>query len=202
MVGLSATVAFGAAASSLPTGENVANLHFGFRLSGEDPSWRPLRVYTDGVKTYIQFPRTLSSGTAPALVALDNDGGWFSSPSEQMVNYRMQVTATSAIVCSIAPSSWSASPPARSACSSYGTTRDEACPPPEVSADCLLLRRGMRIGTRQFICRPARNLGRCTYAGCQHGRVRGCKASGSLKHKLCSIQLLPISSTTPRRRRS
>jgi type IV secretion system protein VirB9 len=75
------TVAFGAAASKLPTGENVANLDFGFRLSGDDPRWRPLRVYSDGAKTYIQFPRTLSSGTAPALVALDNDGGWFSSPT-------------------------------------------------------------------------------------------------------------------------
>ncbi len=38
--------AWGAAASTLPTGENVANLDFGFRLSGDDPSWRPLRVYT------------------------------------------------------------------------------------------------------------------------------------------------------------
>jgi type IV secretion system protein TrbG len=84
------TVAFGAAASTLPTGESVANLEFGFRLSGDNPSWRPLRVYTDGSKTYIQFPRTIGSGVAPALVALDNDGSWFSSPTEQMVNYRMQ----------------------------------------------------------------------------------------------------------------
>jgi type IV secretion system protein VirB9 len=84
------TVAFGTAASRLPTGESVANLDFGFRISGDDPRWRPLRVYSDGMKTYIQFPRTLSSGTAPALVALDNDGGWFSSPTQQMINYRMQ----------------------------------------------------------------------------------------------------------------
>jgi type IV secretion system protein TrbG len=83
-------VAFGAAASTLPSGENVANLDFGFRLSGDDPRWRPIRVYSDGMKTYIQFPRTIDSGTAPALVALDNDGGWFSSPTQQMVNYRMQ----------------------------------------------------------------------------------------------------------------
>jgi P-type conjugative transfer protein TrbG len=44
------TVAFGVAASRLPSGENVANLDFGFRLSGDDPSWRPLRVYSDGVR--------------------------------------------------------------------------------------------------------------------------------------------------------
>ena len=80
---------WGAAASTLPTGENIANLDFGFRLSGDDPAWRPLRVYTDGAKTYIQFPRAMAFGAAPALVGLDNDGGWFSKPSEQMVNYRI-----------------------------------------------------------------------------------------------------------------
>jgi type IV secretion system protein TrbG len=64
---------------------------FGLRLqlSGDDPSWKPLRVYTDGAKTYIEFPRTISFTSAPALVALDNTGGWFSSGSTQMVNYRM-----------------------------------------------------------------------------------------------------------------
>lgn len=84
------TAAFGAAAATLPSGESIANLDFGFRLSGDHPSWRPLRVYTDGRKTYIEFPRSIGAGTAPALVALDHDGGWFSSPTEQMVNYRMQ----------------------------------------------------------------------------------------------------------------
>jgi len=82
-------VAWGSAASTLPTGENVANLDFGFRISGDNPSWRPLRVYTDGEKTYIQFPRSMAFGAAPALVGLDNDAGWFSSPSEQMINYRI-----------------------------------------------------------------------------------------------------------------
>lgn len=84
------SVAFGAAAKRLPSGENIANLDFGFRLAGDHPSWRPVRVYTDGEKTYVEFPRSIRWGTAPALVALDNDGGWFSRPTEQMVNYRMQ----------------------------------------------------------------------------------------------------------------
>jgi type IV secretion system protein VirB9 len=83
------TAAFGAAANTLPTGENTANLDFGFQLSGDDPGWKPVRVYTDGAKTYIEFPRTISFTSAPTLVALDNTGGWFSSGSTQMVNYRM-----------------------------------------------------------------------------------------------------------------
>jgi type IV secretion system protein VirB9 len=83
------TVAFGAAANTLPTGENVANLDFGFQISGDNPGWKPLRVYTDGAKTYIEFPRSISFTSAPTLVALDNTGGWFSSGNTQMVNYRM-----------------------------------------------------------------------------------------------------------------
>ena len=82
-------VAANPVASQPSADANMANLDFGFRLSGDDPTWRPLRVYTDGAKTYIQFPHAMAFGSAPALVGLDNDGGWFSSPSQQMVNYRI-----------------------------------------------------------------------------------------------------------------
>jgi type IV secretion system protein VirB9 len=83
------SVAFGAAATTLPTGEKTDNLDFGFRVTGDSPPWRPLRIYTDGAKTYIQFPRAMAFGDAPALVGLDNDGGWFSGPTQRMVNYRI-----------------------------------------------------------------------------------------------------------------
>jgi type IV secretion system protein TrbG len=76
--------------TTLANGTNLASLDFGYSLSGGNPSWRPLRVYSDGIKTYIQFPRAMLSGDAPALVALGNDGSWFSSPSKQIVNYRVE----------------------------------------------------------------------------------------------------------------
>ena len=82
------TAAFGAAATTLPTGENVANLQF-LCISGGGPSWSPIRAYTDGAKTYIEFPSSIRSQAAPALVALANDGSWFSAPSAQIVNYRV-----------------------------------------------------------------------------------------------------------------
>lgn len=79
------------AANTLPaTGQNLAHLDFGFRLSGNNPSWKPVRVYSDGEKTYIQFASAnFGGGEAPALVALAADGGMFSNPSEQLVNYRV-----------------------------------------------------------------------------------------------------------------
>jgi P-type conjugative transfer protein TrbG len=71
-------------------GTNLAALDFGYSLSGDNPAWRPMRVYSDGIKTYIQFPRSMLSGDAPTLVALDRDGTWFSSPTKEIVNYRVE----------------------------------------------------------------------------------------------------------------
>jgi P-type conjugative transfer protein TrbG len=76
-------------ATTLPSGQNLAALDFDFELGGDTPGWRPQRVYTDGQKTYIQFTSTNFGGEAPALVVLGNDGGLFTDPSEQLVNYRV-----------------------------------------------------------------------------------------------------------------
>jgi len=76
--------------TTLANGTNLAALDFGYRLSGDNPAWRPLRVYSDGIKTYIQFPRSMLSGDAPTLVSLAYDGGWFSAPTKQIVNYRVE----------------------------------------------------------------------------------------------------------------
>lgn len=67
--------------NTMTSGQNVANLDFNFSMSGDNPSWKPVRVYTDGVKTYIQFT-SASPSESPALVALG--GG-----KEELVNYRM-----------------------------------------------------------------------------------------------------------------
>ncbi|OKP00808.1 P-type conjugative transfer protein TrbG [Xenorhabdus eapokensis] len=75
--------------NTMPGGQNLANLDFRFRMSGDNPGWKPVRVYSDGNKTYIQFPTARFAGEAPALVALGNDGGVFASPSEKIVNYRV-----------------------------------------------------------------------------------------------------------------
>ncbi len=80
----------GSAAGGLAGGEDLGNLDFGSRLSGDDPGWKPLRVYTDGAKTYIQFPPDVANASAPVLVGLADDGNWFADPTTQMVNYRMQ----------------------------------------------------------------------------------------------------------------
>lgn len=57
-------------------------LDFRFVVKGE-ARWRPSRVYTDGTKTYIQFPGHLKSGDAPVLFVVA--GG-----ENQIVNYRLK----------------------------------------------------------------------------------------------------------------
>lgn len=69
--------------ASIVPGAGVAadQLNFAFRMSGS-ARWRPTRIYTDGQKTYIQFPSSLSGQDAPVLFVVS--GG-----ENRIVNYRM-----------------------------------------------------------------------------------------------------------------
>ncbi|OOO33557.1 UNVERIFIED_ORG: P-type conjugative transfer protein TrbG [Rhizobium sophorae] len=70
-------------ASTIP-GANVPaeQLSFSYSVSGR-AGWRPTRVYSDGQKTYIQFPRRISGQDAPVLFVVS--GG-----QNRIVNYRMK----------------------------------------------------------------------------------------------------------------
>ncbi|MEJ2116610.1 MAG: TrbG/VirB9 family P-type conjugative transfer protein [Alphaproteobacteria bacterium] len=70
------------------TAVDMSHPDFGYRISGDNPAWRPVRVYAVGGKTYIQFPRNIAHGDLPALVALADDGGVFTEPTKELVNYR------------------------------------------------------------------------------------------------------------------
>lgn len=70
-------------ASTLPgVGVTAEQLNFGYSVSG-NARWRPTRVYSDGVKTYIQFPSSISAQDAPVLFV--TSGG-----ENRIVNYRMR----------------------------------------------------------------------------------------------------------------
>lgn len=72
-------------ASVVPgAGVPAERLNFGFSVSGS-ARWRPTRVYSDGEKTYIQFPSSLSGQDAPVLFVVT--GG-----ENRIVNYRLNGT--------------------------------------------------------------------------------------------------------------
>ena len=58
-------------------------LDFDYVISGDKPVWRPVRVYSDGSKTYIQFKAVLASQETPALVVQG------AGSENQLVNYRL-----------------------------------------------------------------------------------------------------------------
>ncbi|MBX9693005.1 MAG: TrbG/VirB9 family P-type conjugative transfer protein [Cyanobacteria bacterium] len=67
---------------ALPVRESDS-LNFNYRIKGDSPSWKPLRVYSDKSKTYIQFPANVKYDRTPALVMLG------AANQQQLVNYRM-----------------------------------------------------------------------------------------------------------------
>lgn len=71
------------------TGEYLGHLDFDYEVSG-NASWKPLRVYNDGVKTIIQMPASMAQTEAPTLLMVRKEGGWFSDDETVIVNYRVQ----------------------------------------------------------------------------------------------------------------
>lgn len=68
---------------SMP-GLQLDRIRFRYDITGDEPHWRPARVFDDGRKVYIQFPARLDQGEAPPLFVVGRDG------KSQLVNYRMR----------------------------------------------------------------------------------------------------------------
>lgn len=71
------------------TGEYLGDLNFEYTVTGK-VSWKPVRVYNDGVKTIIEMPKAMSQTEAPTLLVVRKEGGWFTDDETVMVNYRVQ----------------------------------------------------------------------------------------------------------------
>lgn len=72
------------AAAPVATGLAIEQLHFNYAISGDRPPWRPLRVFDDGTRTYVEFPASLANGDAPPLFVVGPDG------KAELVNYRLR----------------------------------------------------------------------------------------------------------------
>jgi len=73
------------AGAVVDAGINVEQLKFRYRIEGDAP-WRPLRVFDDGTKVYIQFPSGLAQSEAPPLFVVGPDA------KPALVNYRVRGT--------------------------------------------------------------------------------------------------------------
>jgi len=65
-------------------GLDLEKLSFAYKISGDRPSWRPLRVFDDGRQVFIAFPRNIAQGEMPPLFVLGAGG------KAELVNYRVR----------------------------------------------------------------------------------------------------------------
>jgi type IV secretion system protein TrbG len=73
-----------AAMSPIAEGISLEHLSFRYDITGDAPSWRPLRAFDDGKKVYIQFPSAITQDEMPPLFVLSSRG------EPQLVNYRVR----------------------------------------------------------------------------------------------------------------
>jgi len=70
--------------SSIDAGLQLDELKFRYAIGGDNPPWKPVHVFDDGKKVYIQFPEQIDRGEAPPLFVVGSDG------QSELVNYRMR----------------------------------------------------------------------------------------------------------------
>jgi P-type conjugative transfer protein TrbG len=73
------------ALSAAPIAEGVAleRLNFAYEISGDHPTWRPIRAFDDGEKVYLQFPADIAQGELPPLFIVGDH------KQAELVNYRV-----------------------------------------------------------------------------------------------------------------
>lgn len=72
------------AAAPIAQGLAIDQLHFNYAVSGDRPSWRPLRAFDDGRQTFVEFPASIAVGEAPPLFIIGATG------DAELVNYRVR----------------------------------------------------------------------------------------------------------------
>ena len=55
------------AAAPIQSGIDITRLRFRYAIEGDDAPWRPVQVFDDGAKVYIEFPRGIAQGEMPPL---------------------------------------------------------------------------------------------------------------------------------------
>lgn len=65
-------------------GLTLEGLNFDYRLSGDSPDWKPVRVFDDGRQVFIQMPDDIATTDMPPLFVLGSDN------DAELVNYRVR----------------------------------------------------------------------------------------------------------------
>ena len=71
-------------AGSIERGLALEGLNFDYRMTGDSPDWKPVRVFDDGRQVFIQMPESIATTDMPPLFVLGADG------DAELVNYRVR----------------------------------------------------------------------------------------------------------------
>lgn len=72
-----------AASAPVASGINIDALNFGYKIKGDKPDWRPIRVFDDGIRTFVEFPESISQGEMPPIFVIGT------SEQGELVNFRV-----------------------------------------------------------------------------------------------------------------
>ena len=71
-------------AASITSGLTLEGLNFDYRLTGDSPGWKPVRVFDDGRQVFIQMPDDIATTDMPPLFVLGP------TSDAELVNYRVR----------------------------------------------------------------------------------------------------------------
>ncbi|ATW05281.1 P-type conjugative transfer protein TrbG [Sphingorhabdus sp. YGSMI21] len=83
LIALHATNAQNAATAPVATGIDLSAINFRYKLKGDKPDWRPIRVFDDGVRVFVEFPESISQGDMPPIFVIGKSG------QGELVNFRV-----------------------------------------------------------------------------------------------------------------
>uniref|UniRef100_UPI003120539F P-type conjugative transfer protein TrbG n=1 Tax=Erythrobacter sp. TaxID=1042 RepID=UPI003120539F len=70
-------------AAPIAAGMDLSLLNFRYKVDGDRTDWRPLRVFDDGTRVFIEFPKGVAQGELPPLFVIGASG------EAELVNYRV-----------------------------------------------------------------------------------------------------------------
>jgi type IV secretion system protein TrbG len=89
-----------AALASAAAAGGAADFDFGYALSGDSPAWRPVRVFANGAKTYIELPSDIGSATCRPSSRSAMMAGCSPSPRSSWSTTASSMAASRWIACS------------------------------------------------------------------------------------------------------
>lgn len=74
-----------AAARAEPVADGLAleQLNFDYRIEGDRPDWRPVRIFDDGQRTLVEFPSAVAQSEMPPFFIIGEEG------TAELANYRV-----------------------------------------------------------------------------------------------------------------